>query len=223
MCSTQNIYDTRNKVAGVLGLAVEKVAIRYYEGAGTFGRSCYDDAAGARPPALLSRAAGQPVRLQFMRWDEHGWDNFGPAHLADVHAAIDETGKIVAYEYHGWQHMQNGVELRHRVGKPVGNRWAELGVYAMLDIYANPPSGPATGISAQKCSARPASCSAPTRPRPAAGAAVPRLGIGYRAAGALRAGASYSVRPFTVPARLSRLPVNPPCRVALTLLQRASR
>src|SRR5258706_1980395 len=39
-----------------------------------------------------------------MRWDEHGWDNFGPAQLADIRAGIDATGKIVAYEYHGWQH-----------------------------------------------------------------------------------------------------------------------
>jgi CO/xanthine dehydrogenase Mo-binding subunit len=102
MCSTQNIYDTRNKVAQVLGLPVEKVTIRYYEGSGTYGRSCYDDAAQAA--AILSQATGQPVRVQFMRWDEHGWDNFGPAHLADVRAGIDAAGKIVAYEYHGWQH-----------------------------------------------------------------------------------------------------------------------
>jgi len=102
MCSTQNIYDTRNKVAQVLGLPVEKVTVRYYEGSGTYGRSCYDDAAQAA--AILSQATGQPVRVQFMRWDEHGWDNFGPAHLADVRAGIDAAGKIVAYEYHGWQH-----------------------------------------------------------------------------------------------------------------------
>ena len=27
----------------------------------------------------MSQLAGTPVRLQFMRWDEHGWDNYGPA------------------------------------------------------------------------------------------------------------------------------------------------
>jgi nicotinate dehydrogenase subunit B len=42
--------------------------------------------------------------VQFMRWDELGWDDFGPAHLADVRAGIDAAGKLVAYEYHGWQH-----------------------------------------------------------------------------------------------------------------------
>jgi len=44
------------------------------------------------------------VRVQYMRWDEHGWDNYGPAHIAEVRAGIDAGGKLVAYEYHGWQH-----------------------------------------------------------------------------------------------------------------------
>jgi CO/xanthine dehydrogenase Mo-binding subunit len=39
-----------------------------------------------------------------MRWDEHGWDNYGPAQLAEVRAAIDADGKIIAYTYDGWQH-----------------------------------------------------------------------------------------------------------------------
>ena len=113
MCSTQNIYDTRRKVAQVLGLAVEKVTIRYYEGSGTYGRSCYDDAAQAA--AILSQAAAKPVRVQFMRWDEHGWDNFGPAQLADIRAAIDRAGKIVAYEYHGWQHNWGTTETSQQL------------------------------------------------------------------------------------------------------------
>ena len=113
MCSTQNIYDTRNKIARVIGLPVEKITVRYYEGAGTFGRSCFDDC--AQGAALLSQATGRPVRLQFMRWDEHGWDNFGPAHLADVRAGIDSTGKIVAYEYHGWQHNWSTTETSEQL------------------------------------------------------------------------------------------------------------
>jgi nicotinate dehydrogenase subunit B len=113
LCSTQNIYDTRRKVAQVLGLSIEKIAVRYYEGSGTYGRSCYDDAAQAA--AVLSQAAGQPVRVQFMRWDEHGWDNFGPAQLADIRVGIDAAGKIVAYEYHGWQHNWGTVETSQQL------------------------------------------------------------------------------------------------------------
>jgi CO/xanthine dehydrogenase Mo-binding subunit len=101
-CGTQNVYGTRDEIADVLGLPHEKVRVQYYESSGTFGRSCYDDAAQAA--AIMSVALGEPVRVQFMRWDEHGWDNYGPAHLADVRAAADADGILIAYEYHGWQH-----------------------------------------------------------------------------------------------------------------------
>ena len=43
--------------------------------------------------AIMSQAlGGTPVRVQFMRWDDHGWDNYGPAHLSDVRAGIDASG-----------------------------------------------------------------------------------------------------------------------------------
>ena len=100
--STQDVYNARDMLARVLGMPPDKVRVQYYEGSGTFGRSCYEDAAQAA--AIMSQAVGRPVRVQYMRWDEHGWDNYGPAHLAEVRAAVDADGKLVAYEYHGWQH-----------------------------------------------------------------------------------------------------------------------
>ncbi len=118
MCSTQDVYGTRGTLARILGLPVDKVRVQYYEGSGTYGHSCYDDAAQAA--ALLSQLAGKPVRLQFMRWDEHGWDNYGPAHVGEVRAAADANGKIVGYEYHGWQHHWSNVETSEQLayGKP---------------------------------------------------------------------------------------------------------
>ncbi len=82
--------------------------VQYYEGSGTYGHSCYDDVAQAA--AILSQLAGKPVRLQFMRWDEHGWDLYGPAHVGEIRAAADANGKLVAYEYHGWHHNWSAVE-----------------------------------------------------------------------------------------------------------------
>jgi CO/xanthine dehydrogenase Mo-binding subunit len=102
MCSTQSPYRTRTAIADVLQMSEGQITVQYYEGSGTFGRSCYDDVAQAA--AVMSQETGSPVRVQFMRWDEHGWDNFGPAHTADVKIAADAAGKLLAYEYHGWQH-----------------------------------------------------------------------------------------------------------------------
>jgi nicotinate dehydrogenase subunit B len=113
MCSTQDVYGTRGTLARVLGLTADKVRVQYYEGSGTYGHSCYDDVAQAA--ALLSQLAGKPVRLQFMRWDEHGWDNYGPAHLGEVRAAASADGKIVGYEYEGWQHHWSNVETSEQL------------------------------------------------------------------------------------------------------------
>ncbi|MFO7326720.1 MAG: molybdopterin-dependent oxidoreductase, partial [Pseudomonadota bacterium] len=48
--------------------------------------------------------------VQFMRHDEHGWDTYGPPHVGEVRIAADARGRIVAYEYEGWQHNWSQVE-----------------------------------------------------------------------------------------------------------------
>jgi nicotinate dehydrogenase subunit B len=113
MCSTQDVYATRTNIARITGLAADKCRVQYYEGSGTYGHSCYDDVAQAA--AILSQLAERPVRVQFMRWDEHGWDNYGPAHVGEVRAAADGAGKLVAYEYHGWQHNWSLVETSEQL------------------------------------------------------------------------------------------------------------
>jgi nicotinate dehydrogenase subunit B len=119
LCSTQFPDGVRNMLAQTLGLSVERVRVRYYEGAGVFGRACHDDSALAA--AVMSQVVGRPVRVQFMRWDELGWDNYGPAHLADVRAGCDADGRITALEYHGWHHGWNTTETSQELalGEPV--------------------------------------------------------------------------------------------------------
>jgi CO/xanthine dehydrogenase Mo-binding subunit len=34
-----------------------------------------------------------------MRWDEHGWDNYSPATLADLRGAVDAQGRIVGLDF----------------------------------------------------------------------------------------------------------------------------
>ena len=100
--SRQTVYGTRQSVAGVIGMPLGKVVVRFAESSPSFGRGCQEDCSMAA--AIMSQEVGAPVRLQFMRWDEHGWDHYQQAHSADVKVACDAAGKIVAYEYHGWQH-----------------------------------------------------------------------------------------------------------------------
>lgn len=141
MCSTQNLYESRANISRVLRIPAEKVRIQYYEGAGTYGHSCYEDVAEAA--AIMSQAVGKPVRVQFMRWDEHGWDNYGPAHLADIHVAADKDARIVAYEYQGSQHTWMITETSEQLALgapaqesdgPVAQRLSPLNLGSMYDI-----------------------------------------------------------------------------------------
>jgi nicotinate dehydrogenase subunit B len=114
-CSSQDIYNTRTSIAGLLGLEQEQVRVQYHDGAGTFGHSCWDDVAQAA--ALMSALAGLPVRVQFMRWDEHGWDTYGPAHIGKARVSADQSGKLLTYEYEGWQHHWSLVETTDQTAR----------------------------------------------------------------------------------------------------------
>ena len=105
---TQDIFGTRTMLTRIVNLPVDKIQVRYQEGASNYGHGCQDDVTQAA--AILSQLAGKPVRVQFMRADEHGWDNYGPAHLGEARVAADAQGRITAYEYHGWQHNWSNVE-----------------------------------------------------------------------------------------------------------------
>jgi len=91
--NSQNIYSLRSSIAAVLKLPLNQVRVSYYEGSSVFGNAPYEDCAEAA--ALMSQLAGAPVRLQFMRWDEHGWDNYGPPQLMDIRGGVDANGNIV--------------------------------------------------------------------------------------------------------------------------------
>jgi CO/xanthine dehydrogenase Mo-binding subunit len=106
ICSSQNIYESRLSTASVTGLPIDRITVRYVETSGTYGRSAHADC--AQSAVIMSQEAGAPVRLQFMRWDDHGWEAYQPAHTADVKIGVDANGKIIAYEYHGWQHGFGG-------------------------------------------------------------------------------------------------------------------
>jgi CO/xanthine dehydrogenase Mo-binding subunit len=84
------------------GLSMPEASVRvvYLDGAGCYGMNGHDDAAA--DAALLSRETGRPVRVQWMREDEHGYDPKGPPQLLDLRAALDVKGDIAAWESEAW-------------------------------------------------------------------------------------------------------------------------
>ncbi len=95
--ASQATHNLRKSLAAMTGLAPEAVRCIYVDGSGCYGRNGHEDAAS--DAVLLSQGVGgQPVRVQWMRADEHGWDPKGPPTLLDLHAALDEAGKVTAWQ-----------------------------------------------------------------------------------------------------------------------------
>src|SRR4029077_13271696 len=96
--STQNVLGLFTSVAGLLNIPAANVRVVYYEGSSSFG-SAQSTSDTPKAAALMSKLAGAPVRLQLMRWDEHGWDNYQSAMIMDVRGGIDANNKFTAWDY----------------------------------------------------------------------------------------------------------------------------
>ena len=95
---SQGVYPLRKSIAEMLRLPEDRVQCIHVEGSGCYGHNAADDA-GA-DAALVARAfPDRPVRVQWMREQEHMWEPYGPAMLTTAKAALDGAGNIVAWEY----------------------------------------------------------------------------------------------------------------------------
>jgi nicotinate dehydrogenase subunit B len=83
----------------------------YIDGSGCYGRNGHEDAAA--DAALLAREVGRPVRVQWMRADEHGWDPKGPPTLIDMQAGLDASGNVTGWysQFYGPEGVAGRVEL----------------------------------------------------------------------------------------------------------------
>jgi nicotinate dehydrogenase subunit B len=90
-------HYARDGVAAILGLSPDKVHGIWKPGPGAYGRNDAGDA--AMDAAVLAKAVGRPVRLQYMRDQGTGWDPKSPAYVQRARAAIDASGNVVALEF----------------------------------------------------------------------------------------------------------------------------
>jgi nicotinate dehydrogenase subunit B len=97
---TQSPLSDRDDIADMLGLPRDKVRLIWREAAGSYGRLATDDAAA--DAALLSKLTGRPVRVQWMRHDEHGLAPSCPAVSIHVKASLDASGRLAGIDYTQW-------------------------------------------------------------------------------------------------------------------------
>ena len=98
------------------------------------------------------------------------------------HSSLDDG---TALPDDSFTRLRNGVEFRHTFPAAYRERWYELGVYGVGDIYLDAPHGPQSGISARTLQFEFGVMFGLNPMYRLWGIALPRLGIGYRDAGIL--------------------------------------
>jgi nicotinate dehydrogenase subunit B len=103
---TQGVYPDRQAIAEMLGVPTEKVRCIHIEGSGCYGHNGADDAA-ADAALIANSFPDRPVRVQWMREQEHAWEPFGPAMIAKVRGSLDPSGHIVDWNYDVWSNTHS--------------------------------------------------------------------------------------------------------------------
>ena len=93
-----------------------------FRGSGCYGLNGAD--AVSIDAALLSQAAGKPVRVQLSRQDEMAWENFGAACVIEQRAGIDDKQTIVAWDCETWSTSKGGRPGYDRPGNVVSGMLA---------------------------------------------------------------------------------------------------
>ncbi|HZO62245.1 MAG TPA: molybdopterin cofactor-binding domain-containing protein, partial [Gaiellaceae bacterium] len=115
----QDAWGFRAYVNQVTGVDPNNIQVVHFEGSSTYNPgptyTCCADA------ALMSQVVGRPVRVQNMRWDEHGYSPYAQSNVADLRAGLDANGKLVAYDYQSiMMPFSNNPSLTYvQIGNPV--------------------------------------------------------------------------------------------------------
>jgi CO/xanthine dehydrogenase Mo-binding subunit len=100
---SQGVYPLRQHLARVMRMTDANVTAVHVEGSGCYGHNGADDV--ACDASLVARAtAGRPVKLQWMREDEFGWEPYGSAMVMKLQARLDARGQIVDWRHDTWSH-----------------------------------------------------------------------------------------------------------------------
>jgi nicotinate dehydrogenase subunit B len=103
---TQGVYPDRAGIAEMLRVPPARVRVIHVEGSGCYGHNGADDAAA--DAALIARALpGVPVRVQWMREQEHAWEPFGPAMVTKLKASLDNSGAVSDWSFEVWSNTHS--------------------------------------------------------------------------------------------------------------------
>ena len=126
---TQGVFPLRGAIAQMLGVDQEHVRCIHVEGSGCYGHNGADDVAA--DAALIAAALpGRPVRVQWMREQEHAWEPYGSAMVTKVRATVKE-GRVASWHYDVWSSTHST--------RPSGNAGNLIAAQHLAKPHQQPP------------------------------------------------------------------------------------
>ena len=98
---SQGVYPLRKALAEMLRKPPEQIRCIHMEGSGCYGHNGADDVA-ADAALIAVNFPERPVRVQWMRDQEHAWEPYGAAMVTHARASLDDKGAVAEWSYEVW-------------------------------------------------------------------------------------------------------------------------
>lgn len=110
---SSNPFGVRSSLAEAFSMKPENVRVFSPDFGGGFGGKHTGEA--ALEAARLARHAKRPVHLRWTRAEEFSWAYFRPAALIDIEAALDENGRIAAWDFTNFNSGASAIDCHYAV------------------------------------------------------------------------------------------------------------
>ena len=106
---TQGVYPARGVLAEITGVSAANITVRHVQGAGCYGHNAADDVAFDAAVIALE-AGGRPVRVQWSREEEFGFEPVGSAMIVRLDVALDDAHRPLDWTTEIWSapHVARG-------------------------------------------------------------------------------------------------------------------
>lgn len=110
---TQRPFGVRSELAQVFHIPEANIRVIMPDtGSGYGGKHTGEAAIEA---ARLAKSAGKPVKLVWTREEEFTWAYFRPAGVIDVRSAVDNAGRLTAWEFHNYNSGTSAIDTMYEV------------------------------------------------------------------------------------------------------------
>jgi len=114
---TQRPFGVRSELATKFGLAEEKVRVIMPDTGSGYGGKHEGDA--AIEAAILAKAAGKPVKVNWTREEEMTWAYFRPGGLIEVAGKASGDGTVTEWEFHNYNSGPSGLSTPYAIASKV--------------------------------------------------------------------------------------------------------